>query len=368
MTTSDLVVRMPDSPDDFLEFAEKEGWGDGLPLIPPTRPRVESMLGTTVDPQEPVARIGPAWGVATYEKIAINAVMAGCRAEYFPVVCAAVVAVADPVFNLYAIQATTSSAGPMLVVNGPQATELDFNGAGNAFGPGWRANATVGRAIRLIMSNIGGGRARDLAERTGQPALDFSCQGFPGKYTFCAAENERDSPWDPLHIDRGFAADVSTVTAFPVNSLHDYRDTTSKTGADLLLSIAAAMASAGTANLLYGAEPGVIISPEHAQILDRDGWSKRDVAEFLFERARVDLTKQAPAEQLVCQERRPKWADPSDFPICDTAADIAILVIGGPGIQGFFMSTFGGARSVTAPIQPATSSGSTPAGASAPGQ
>ena len=172
----------------------ERGWTDGLPVTPPTPERVESMLrAVDLPPYRVIAEIPPNWGGATVERLAINAVMAGCLPEYFPVIVAAVDAMSDPAFNLYAVQATTHPCAPLVIVNGPIREALGFNGSSGAFGPGWRANATIGRAIRLALLNIGGG----------YPGVgDMSSQGAPSKYGYCVAENEELNPWGPLHVDR----------------------------------------------------------------------------------------------------------------------------------------------------------------------
>jgi hypothetical protein len=178
-------------------------WSDGLPIVPPTRDRVERMLQSTSRARyDVVARIAPGYGAATVERIAINAVMAGCDPAYLPVLIAACEAVAEPQFNLQGIQATTNPVAVWLVLNGPIARKLDVNAGLNCIGQGTWANATLGRAMRLVLQNIGGALPGDM---------DRATQGQPGKYTFCCAENEGESPWDPLHVERGFEREASTV-------------------------------------------------------------------------------------------------------------------------------------------------------------
>src|SRR3989441_7304504 len=158
-----------------------------------------------VDPCSSLGPMPPRWGEATIATLAVNAVMAGCKPEYFPVIVTAVKAILSKQFNLYGIQGTTNPASPVLIVNGPVGREIGVNARGNLFGPGFRANATIGRAIRLIMTTIGGGVPQQA---------DKSTLGNPAKYTCCFAENEASSPWAPLHVERGFEAETSTVTAF----------------------------------------------------------------------------------------------------------------------------------------------------------
>ena len=197
-------VEVPEDAEAVFEYALERGWTDGLPIIPPTRQRVERMLAATHrSPQEVVARLAPRQGEATVERVAINAVMAGCAPSALPIVIAAVDAIADRAFNLNGIQATTNPVGPMIIVNGPVRQAAGINSGRNALGPGCRANATIGRALRLCMLNIGGGIPGET---------DKAILGMPGKYTFCLGENEEESPWEPLHVTRGLTASDSAIT------------------------------------------------------------------------------------------------------------------------------------------------------------
>src|SRR5215813_851380 len=191
-------------------FFEEKGWTDGLPIIPPTEGRVGQMIATVNrNPQDVIGVVPPRWAPATVEKIAINAVMAGCLPQYMPVLIAAAEALTDPKLNLYALQATTGGPAIMLIVNGPIRKQLNINGGSNVLGEGWRANATIGRGVRLIQRNIGGSYPGTTCKAT---------LGWPGKYTLCIAENEEASPWEPLHVEREFGADKSTVTAISADS------------------------------------------------------------------------------------------------------------------------------------------------------
>ena len=173
------------------------GYTDGLPVIPPTEPAVRAMLdAANMKPDEMIDVVPPEGGPATAEKVAINAVMAGCLPEYFPVVVAAMRAITAPKFNLLGIQTTTNPVSPVLIINGPIRKALGVNSGRGCLGPGWRANATIGRAIRLCLLNIGGGSPGDV---------DKAIHGMPGKFTFCFGEAEEESPWDPLHVENGFS-------------------------------------------------------------------------------------------------------------------------------------------------------------------
>lgn len=323
-------------------------WTDGLPIVPPTEERVHELLAhTDREPAEVLGRIPPKWAEATVELVAINAVMAGCLPEYMPVVLAAVEAVADEEFNLYSLQATTNPVAPLLVVNGPLAEELDINSAGNALGQGWRANATIGRALRLVMMNVGGG----LPQR-----LDKATQGQPGKYSFCIAENEADSPWEPLSVERGFERGVSTVTAFAAVGTHNILDLAARNAEELLMTLISASATVGTNNSYMGGGPLFALCPEHAAILAQDGFSKAEVKRYLYEHARIPLHAFSKSNiDDMLRKRRPKWVTPGDLQgsvtIADAPEEIWVIVVGGAGPHSCFIPSFGeGSRPVTRAI------------------
>src|SRR5439155_899490 len=198
---------LDDSPEAVLaEFCKRE-WCDGLPIVPPTEARVRAMLGGR-DPEKSIGAMPPLWRQATLEKLAVNAVMAGCEAAYFAIIVAAVEAMLDPVFNLYGVQATTHPVAPLVVVNGPYGKAIGVHGGQGCFGPGFRANATIGRAVRLILLNVGGawpGRG------------DMATQGSPAKFSYCIAENEDASPWAPM-------CDGDTVTVYGGEPPHNVND------------------------------------------------------------------------------------------------------------------------------------------------
>ena len=189
---SAALIEVPEDPHELNRFFHEQRWSDGLPVVAPTREYVDLMLRhTRRAPNEVVAKIAPAFGAATVERIAINAVLAGCYPEYLPVLLAAVEAMAAPELNLQTIQSTTNPAGLWLIVNGPVADRLGINSGPSCLGPGSWANATMGRALRLIQQNIGGALPG---------VMDRATHGYPGKYTFCCAENEKLTPWEPLHV------------------------------------------------------------------------------------------------------------------------------------------------------------------------
>jgi hypothetical protein len=270
---------------DPIEFLYAQGWTDGLPVVPPTAARVDAMLrGTTRGPSEVVAIVPPNLAPATVEKVAINAVMAGCRPEYLPVVLAAVEAACDEAFNLHGVLATTYFVGPVVLVNGPVAGRLGINAGVNALGQGHRANATIGRALQLVVRNVGGGKPG---------GVDRATLGQPGKYTACFAEREERSPWEPFHVERGFAPTQSTVTVYAGGAPTGLIDQTSRDAHALATSYALALAAMGHPKHPLNGETLVIVPPEHADVFARDGWSKADVRE------RIVAVTTRPARELV---------------------------------------------------------------------
>ena len=271
-----------DETEDLIEVCYENGWTDGLPVVPPTPERVECMLsGTDRDPDELIAAVPPKWGRATVEKVAINAVMAGCKPAYLPLVLTAVEAMTAEQFNLHGVQVTTSHVGPMLIVNGPIRKQLEINDGFNLFGQGWRANATIGRALRLVCTNIGGALPGEL---------DRSAFGHAGKFTCCIAEKEEASPWDAMHVDRGFQADDSTVTIFAAAGPQTVNDHGSNTAEGILDTIVQNIAAPGNSS----GETLLVIGVEHAKTISEDGFSKADIRRYI-----ADTTKRYSEEDLL---------------------------------------------------------------------
>lgn len=337
------IVEVQDDLEEINREYHMRGWTDGLPIIPPTEERVQRMiLGTSRDPQNVLGRIPPRWGDATVEKVAINAVMAGCLPAFMPVLITAIEAMLEPQFNLFGIQATTHPVAPLLILNGPLARDLEVNNSYNAYGPGWRANASIGRAIRLILLNIGGGSP-------GQG--DRSTQGSPAKYSYCLAENEERNPWRPLHVERGFSPETSTVTVWGGEGPHNVNDHVSLHAANLLTTVADTAATMGMNNLyLNDTEMLIVLGPEHAATIAADGWSKQDVQKFIFEQARVPL-KRARHGGMWGMQDWPKWLDvrneETGIPVVRRWEDIVVIVAGGAGKHSSCVPTFGATRSVT---------------------
>jgi hypothetical protein len=328
------IFTFPGAWDEIDAHFQERGWTDGLPIAPPTEARVRELLRQTPrHPREVVGVLPPRQGEATVEKIAVNAAMAGCRPEYFPVVLAAIEALADPLFNLDSVQATTHPVATLLVVNGPIARAIGLQAGYNAFGQGFRANVTIGRAVRLVLMNVGGGLPG---------SGDRATQGSPAKIAYCVAENEAESPWEPLHVEAGLPAGASTVTVFGCEGPHNIQDHYSNTALGVLLPVAGAMGQAGSNNLLGRGWPLLSLGPEHAATIAKEGYTKQKVKEFLFEHARFPLARLGPEYR---RQQIDRWgvvdAPDTMVPIVRAADDISIIVAGGAGKHSSWQPTFG---------------------------
>lgn len=338
------ALDIPDDLEEAMEACRARGWTDGLPVIPPTAERVERMLRYCDRPWDAaIAKLPPRWGEATPMRLAANAVMAGCRPEYLPIVMLALEAMCEEPFNLYGIQATTHPCAPLVIVNGPIARELDLNSSHNAFGPGVQSNATIGRAIRLALINIGG-----AIPRVG----DMATMGSPAKYTYCVAENEAENPWQPLHVERGFPLEATTVTVFAAEGPHNINDHESTTAEGILKMVAGTMAITGANDVYYEAQPLVVFGPEHAATVAAGGYSKADVQRVLFAHARVALGKFSDENierrfRIMFSGRYANAKIDDLIPMVQRAEDISILVLGGAGKHSAYIPTFGGTRPVT---------------------
>ena len=320
------------------------GWSDGLPVVPPTAARVEAMLAYCDRPwDEPVAKVAPRYGEATPLRLAANAVMAGCRPEYLPLLMLAIEAMCEEPFNLYGVQATTHLCAPLVIVNGPVAKELDINSGHNAFGPGWQANAAIGRAIRLALVNIGGAI----------PAVsDMSTFGAPSKFSYLAAENEAESPWEPLHVERGLPRQASAVTVLGAEPPHNVNDHESITAEGILTTIAGTMAGTGNNDIYYESQPLVVMGPEHARTVADGGYDKARARRFLHERAHLPLGRFS--KENIERRLRVTYKDQyaragNDAPVhmVRRPEDILIAVIGGAGKHSAVINTFGATKPVT---------------------
>ena len=260
---------------DPMEVCFERGWTDGLPVTPPTDERVMRMLsGTTRAPDEVVGRIPPYLAECTVEKVAINAVLAGCKPEYMPVLLAALEAALEPVFTLHGVLATTYFSSPIVIVNGPIAKKIGMESGINALGQGNRANATIGRALNLIVRNVGGGRPGEA---------DRATLGAPSKFTLCFAEDESDPSWEPLSVARGFARAASTVTLFQGHGVEAFVDQKTRTPEGLSRSIGMSLVRIGHPRLVQSARAVLVLSPEHYRIYKEAGWGRKEIERAIYE-------------------------------------------------------------------------------------
>jgi hypothetical protein len=334
-------IEVEDSPEAVLaEFVERQ-WCDGLPIVPPTEERVRAMLGGR-DPAQSLGAMPPLWRQATLEKLAVNAVMAGCAPDYFAVVVAAVEAMLDPAFNLYGVQATTHPVAPLLVVNGAYGRTIGLHSGSGCFGPGFRANATIGRAIRLILLNVGGawpGR------------YDMATQGSPAKFSYCIAENEEASPWGPLQAG-------DTVLVYGGEPPHNVNDHVSSTASGILTNVADTAVSLGSNVGWYFSQSQllVVLGPEHARTVAGDGFTRADVQRFVFEHARLPLGTLRLGGMWGMHDW-PRWmnatADPNALmPQVPSPDDVFVIVAGGSGKHSVVVPNCTFSRAVSRPIRP----------------
>ena len=319
---------------------------DGLPVVVPTEERVARMaLASGLDRDLALGEMGPGKGIATVEKVAVAAVMAGCLPDYMPLVAAAVKAVLDPRFDLTEMQATTHCTAPLILVNGPVRHSIGPIACGfGALGPGHRANASIGRALRLAMINIGGGRPGES---------DMALLGHPGKFTYCLGEDEEASPFPPLHVDLGFAPEDSVVTVIGAEAPHSVLfsgDGDDPKSADRLLEcLAIGLANIVTNNaVLTGGAALVALNPDHAAVLADAGFNRRSIAERLHglcAHSPADLARYAAAfapRRNQSADRRRQSAAASRRSCFASADDILIAVAGGTGLYSMTMPTWCG--------------------------
>jgi hypothetical protein len=334
------------SPEEMLELFEARGWGDGLPLVPPTPERVAAMLGVGADAawaDELIATLPPRFGRATRRTLAVNAVLAGCRPGLLPLLVSAVRALARPELNLRGVNATTHPVAPLLIVHGAAVREQGFNPERGTFGPGCRANATLGRALRLVLLHVAGARPGDG---------DASTQGQPSKYCYCIAENEGASPWEGYARSRGVHA-PSALTLFCGENPHNAHDMESDAPGGILDKLASVMATLGSNNApVSSAEFFAVLCPEHAATIAGAGWTRRDVQGYLFEKARLPAGLLRRSFEVV--QWRPWQAslgDADPMPMTDDPENIRVLVAGGPGKHSCVIPSWGMTKSVTLPLE-----------------
>jgi hypothetical protein len=338
------LVEVDESPEALLDLLEARGLGDGLPVLPPTQERVAAMLEpATGDPDEVLFTLLPRAGIVTRRVVAINAVLAGCRPETFPVVLTALRALAEPEVNLRGVNATTHPVAPLVLVSGEVVKTAGFWGGVGAFGPGNRANATVGRAVRLAMLHVAGAK----------PGFgDAATHGQPAKYTFCAAENIDESPWESYPRSRGVDA-PSTVTVHCGEGPHNVHDAEAAGDPALILDkIASAMTSLGQNNApISQAEYFIVLGPEHAASIARAGLSRKDVQSYLFDRARMPAAAfRRHFQELAWTQWMKTVADDHLLPMTAEPDNIRVVVSGGPGKHSLVIPSWGMTRSVTLPV------------------
>jgi hypothetical protein len=330
---------------DLVEWYYEKGYSDGLPVVPPTPAKVVAMLEALGgEPQKLEARVPPRWGSLTREVLAINMVMAGCKPEYAPVVRAAMLALCEPAFNLNGVQATTHMASPLLVVNGPIARRIGMNAGCNAFGAGNRANATIGRAIRLVLLNVGGGWPGDL---------DKSTLGHPGKYTYAVAENEALGLLAPYHVEKGFKAEDSTVFVIAAEPPHSVTNHVANDPQGILDSICSAMSTYAHNNAVSSGHCAVVLGPEHATTIARHGWKRDDIKNYLWTNSGNTFGEVSFNHRYgkVYNRSLPVWyrREPdSRIPIVPSAENIHLFVIGGEA--GRFSAFIPGWGHMTSPV------------------
>jgi hypothetical protein len=310
-----------EDPAEAIEFCYERGWAaDGLPVVPPSEDRVRAMLeGMRLEPDAVVGEIPARARTIRAEKLAINAVMAGCLPSYGPVLVAATEALCAPEHNVNGSAASTGGSAPLLIVTGPVAREIGVHGGVNLFGPGQRANATIGRAIRLLLMNVGGATPG---------VMDKSTVGHPGKYSFCIGEAD-DTPWAPFHTQRGLPAEASAVTVFAGQAPHYVTNHHSNDAEGILRTVAGVMAAGGS---LRGGACVVVLCPEHVAPIARDGWDDDRVREHLAREARASVATLKRAGRIGGE---PEPGDDERFEQAVGGPDDVLLVVGGGSAGGF---------------------------------
>ncbi len=338
---------------DFLEAADSEAalerlheleCTDGLPVVIPTAERVERLiLATGMDPDMVLGEMGPMMGIATVEKVAVNAVMAGCIPDHMPLVIAAARAIADPQFDLMEMQATTHCTAPLVIVNGPARQDCGGVVSGfGALGSGHRANASIGRAVRLCMINIGGGRPG---------TSDMAVHGHPGKYTYCMAEAEERSPFPPLHVSRGFEADDSVVTVIgceaPHSVIYSVNADDPEDAEKLLHVLSIGVANLATNHAVFNAGTAVVVlGPGHADVLANAGMTREDIAQRLWE-----LTQHPVADlDRYGGQFGGRYPDQETYCAFPGPENLLILVAGGEGLYSMVMPSWGGGAHSNTPV------------------
>ncbi len=316
--------------EDIMEACFERGWSDGLPVVPPTPLRVLRMLrATTRAADEIIGRVPPDNVPCSVEKVAINAVLAGCKPEYFPTVLASVTAALQDRFCLHGLLCTTYFSSPVLIVNGPVTRQIGMNGGVNALGQGNRANATIGRALQLLVRNVGGGIPG---------GIDRATLGNPGKYTYCFAEDESDSDWPSLAMDRGFERDDSVVSLFAGDGLQGVVDQQSRSPESLAKSLALSLRTVAHHKLFAMADAILIISPEHRRVFRQGGWTKANVRDALYSELMIAGTEIVRGAHGIAEGMPEKFRDK----ILNKFRDDGLHIVSAGGKAGLFSAVIGG--------------------------
>ncbi len=316
---------------DLVEIYYERGWTDGLPVVPPTEQKVAALVGASgLRADAALGEIAPNFGAATVERVAVNAVMAGCLPGHMPLVVAGVRALADEAFGLHAVSCMTDSAAPLAIVNGPARGAAGINSGIGVFGSGTRGNAVVGRALALIIANVGGSRPGGISK---------TMFGSPGRYTYCIGENEEESPWEPLHVERGLRPEEGAISLFACEAPREFRAEEVESPEALAELLGRSLCGVWSADAFPLKLSGVLIAlgPLHASILGRAGWSKADARRAIFEGAQAPAPGGGPG--------RRKFRSPDDL--------ILIVAGGAGGIYSMVMPGVGdhmGTRLVTHPV------------------
>ncbi|HEX3091776.1 MAG TPA: TlpA disulfide reductase family protein [Candidatus Angelobacter sp.] len=343
-------ITLRDDEDPF-EYCRRQ-FGDALPVAPPTEEKVEAMVRASgLAPETVIARVPPFYGEATVEKIAANAVMAGCEPEMMRVLLPLMRAACDERFNIHGVQATTHFAAPLVMINGQVRQELGFWSKQNVFSNVARANSSLGRAFQLVLLNIGGGRP---------DGIDMSALGNPGKFSFCIAENEEENPWEPFHVTRGLKREQSAVSLFAAEPPRGVSEHTAPAGKTVLETISFALATVWSYRMCLMPEAIVVLCPEHVKTIHRDGFTKAQVRQFLFENTGIPVRYYSPAEraegtQLAANYKEITIRGEKCYQKFRSPEAISILVAG--GTAGKFSAVIGswstgpaGSQMVTYPI------------------
>lgn len=338
-SSNDVEVFIDPDPEKISHKFYVQRMTDGLPIIPPTKDRVLKLLKyTDLNPKETVAVLPPKMGIATPEKIAVNSVMAGCLPQFMPIVLNSIKSVSSEGFNIAGINATTHPVAICTIMNGPLSSEIGAGSGAGCLGPGNIANATIGRALRLCMMNIAGA----------VPGVgDHATMGSPAKYSYAFAENEVETPWESLSVERGFDSSLSTSTVMAVEAPQNVNDHRSKSAEDLLETIAKTASTPGSNNSHVPGEFLLIMSPEHAKTISKCGFTKDDVKDYLHENCVVDVDLADRGGRKISA----RWIEEDGVRITRSSDDVVLVVAGGVGRHSMICHGFGtSSESVTLPI------------------